>query len=73
MKQVLFLFLLITGIWVQTAQSQISCPQGQLPFAGQCKPITYIPGCAIYTSDSQCQTCEYGYLLNQGRCLPNSN
>lgn len=69
MKQVLFLLLAILALQLQYARAQATCPQGQLPFAGTCKDIFYIEGCATYSADNRCQTCEYGFELSQGRCL----
>lgn len=72
MKQVLFLLLTFTALFVQNTFGQNTCPQGQLPFDGACKDILYIEGCATYSADNQCQACEYGFELSKGRCLSNS-
>lgn len=70
MKQVLYLLLSLATITLQSTPPQVACPQGQLPFNGQCKNIFYIEGCGSYSPDSQCLSCEYGYRLSQGKCLP---
>lgn len=52
MKKILFLLLLAASL--VAAQN---CPQGHLRIDGACQPISYIPGCTLYTKSGRCSLC----------------
>ena len=73
MNKVLYLTVSLLALSLVTAADP-KCGEGQLLFDSTCVSIAYIPGCALYLSNGQCKTCEYGYILSSaGRCLSNVN
>ena len=67
MTKVLFFVLLLIA-----AVSSAECDLGQFNIKNECLPLNFIEGCASYSFDGQCESCEFGYDKDvDGTCASN--